>query len=139
VPVSKLRRAARQPTWLLLTPFIDVLLVLIAFILSISFQIRFAVDVSLPQAQTGRTVQNDTLTVTIRRDGEVVVGGQVTSPEGLDAVLDNALKKAKGTPLRAFIQGDEEIPYSLLVKVMDALRRRGIVDLSLLTREGSGK
>ncbi len=134
--MNKLRRSHRQPTWLLLTPFIDVLLVLISFILSISFQIRFAVDVTLPQAQTGRSVRNDSLTVSVLRNGSLLVGGQVTSLEGLNAVLDQQLKGRSGN-WRVFLQGDEEISYSLLVQVMDALRQRGITDISLLTRKGS--
>ncbi len=134
--MNKLRRSHRQPTWLLLTPFIDVLLVLISFILSISFQIRFAVDVTLPQAQTGRSVRNDSLTVSVLRNGSLLVGGQVTSLDGLNAVLDQQLKGHSGN-WRVFLQGDEEISYSLLVQVMDALRQRGITDISLLTRKGS--
>jgi len=127
------RRTAESPT-LLLTPFIDILLVLLCFVLAVSFQIRAAIDVKLPEATTGQLLTDNQMTISIGRDSTLLIQGRPVTVEGLPAVLRQVLSSlpAGKTP-SAVIQGDEQIPYALLVQVMDALRAQGITDLSLLT------
>lgn len=130
----RLRRAGTESPPLLLTPFIDILLVLLCFVLAVSFQIRAAVDVQLPEAATGQLLTDSRLTVSIGRDGTIVLQGSPVTIEGLPAALRRVLAGLPaGKPASALIQGDEQIPYALLVRVMDAFRAQGIADLSLLT------
>jgi len=118
---------------------IDVLLVLLCFVLAVSFQIRASVDVKLPEASTGELLTESQLTVSISRDASLVVQGRPVTIEGLPAVLRQVLATLPaGGPPSAVIQGDEQIPYALLVQVMDALRAQGVTDLSLLTEARGG-
>ena len=137
---ARLTRRTNESAALLLTPFIDVLLVLLCIVLAVSFQIRAAVDVKLPEASTGQLMTDDHLTVSISRDSTLVIQGRKVTVEGLPAVLRQVLQKLPaGTTPSAVIQGDEQIPYALLVAVMDALRSQGITDLSLLTEAKGGR
>lgn len=137
-PRARLKRRAIETPGLLLTPFIDILLVLLCFVLAVSFQIRASVDVNLPDATTGELLTEDQLTVSIGRDGALVIQGQSVTLEGFPAVLRQILAGRSGTrATSASILGDEQIPYALLVQVMDSLRSQGVVDLALLT-EGRG-
>jgi biopolymer transport protein ExbD len=123
-----------------LTPFIDILLVLLCFVLAVSFHIQAAVDVKLPEASTGKLMADDALTVSISRDSTLLIQGRSVTVEGLPAVLRQILGKwPAGKVPSAVIQGDEQIPYALLVQVMDALRAQGITDLSLLTDAKGGR
>jgi biopolymer transport protein ExbD len=116
------------------------LLVLLCFVLSVSFQIQAAVDVKLPEAQTGQLVTSATLTVSISRDGNLVLQGQTVTLDGFSAALRQKLSPAVGKPVSsAVLQGDEEVPYALLIAVMDALRAQGITDISLLTQSRGGR
>ena len=127
------RRMSETPS-LLLTPFIDILLVLLCFVLAVSFQIRAAIDVKLPEAATGELLTESQLTVSIGRDSTLVLQGHPVTVEGFPSVLRQVLAAyPSGKIPSAVIQGDEQIPYALLVQVMDALRAQGITDLSLLT------
>lgn len=139
-PRARLGRRTPETPPLLLTPFIDILLVLLCFVLAVSFQIRAAVDVKLPEASTGELMTDDHLTISISRDSSLVIQGQRVSIEGLPAVLKQVLSQLPaGTAPSAVIQGDEQIPYALLVQVMDALRAQGVSDLSLLTETRGGR
>lgn len=139
-PRTRLKRRTGETPALLLTPFIDILLVLLCFVLAVSFQIRASVDVKLPEASTGELMTDDHLTVSISRDSSLVIQGRPVTIEGLPAVLRQVLAKLPaGTSASAVIQGDEQIPYALLVQVMDALRAQGITDLSLLTEARGGR
>jgi len=135
-----LTRKSPETPALLLTPFIDVLLVLLCFVLAVSFHIRAAIDVKLPQATTGQLMTDDHLTVSIGRDSSLVLQGRPVTVEGLPAVLRQVLQKMPGgVAPSAVIQGDEQIPYALLVQVMDTLRAQGVTDLSLLTEARGGR
>ncbi len=135
-PAFRLRRTSAETPSLLLTPLIDVLLVLICFVLSVSFQIQSAVEVKLPDASTGQLVTTETLTVAITRDGTLVLQGQSVTLDGFAAALRKVL--AQDASSSAVLQGDEEIPYALLIGVMDALRSQGVLDISLLTETRGG-
>jgi biopolymer transport protein ExbD len=127
------RRSVETPS-LLLTPFIDILLVLLCFVLAVSFQIRAAIDVQLPQASTGELLTDSRLTISIGRDSTLLIHGRVVTIDGLPAVIRQMLGNVPaGKAPSAVIQGDEQIPYALLVQVMDILRAQGLTDLSLLT------
>lgn len=139
-PRARLTRKSPETPALLLTPFIDVLLVLLCFVLAVSFHIRAAIDVKLPQATTGQLMTDDHLTVSIGRDSSLVLQGRPVTVEGLPAVLRQVLQKMPGgVAPSAVIQGDEQIPYALLVQVMDTLRAQGVTDLSLLTEARGGR
>jgi len=130
----RLRRGKSETVSLLLTPFIDILLVLLCFVLAVSFQIRAAIDVKLPEAASGELLTSSQLTVSIGRDSSLVIQGRPVTVEGLPSVLRQVLAGfPSGKAPSAVIQGDEQIPYALLVQVMDALRAQGVTDLSLLT------
>jgi len=137
---ARLGRKTTETPSLLLTPFIDVLLVLLCFVLAVSFQIRAAVDVQLPEASTGELLTDDQLTISISRDSTLLIQGRNVTVDGLPAVLRQVLDTLpKEKAPSAVIQGDEQIPYALLVQVMDALRAQGVTDLSLLTESRGGR
>ncbi len=137
-PRARIKRATGESPPLLLTPFIDILLVLLCFVLAVSFHIRAAIDVKLPEASTGQLMTDDRITVSISRDSTLLLQGRPVTVEGLPAVLRQVLKNSQHVS-SAVIQGDEQIPYALLVQVMDALRAQGITDLSLLTEARGGR
>ena len=139
-PRARLGRRVQETPSLLLTPFIDILLVLLCFVLAVSFQIRAAIDVQLPEASTGELLTEEQLTVSIGRDSTLVLQGRIVTIEGFPAVLRQVLETLpQGRTASAVIQGDEQIPYALLVQVMDVLRAQGISDLSLLTESRGGR
>lgn len=139
-PRVRLRRRTADHPALMLTPFIDILLVLLCFVLAVSFQIRASVDVNLPDASTGELLTDDQLTVSIGRDASLVIQGRPATVDGLPAVLRQVLETLpEGRRPSAVIQGDEQIPYALLVQVMDALRAQGVTELALLTESRGGR
>jgi biopolymer transport protein ExbD len=139
-PRARLRRHAQETPSLILTPFIDILLVLLCFVLAVSFQIRAVIAVQLPEASTGELLTEEQLTVSIGRDSTLVLQGRIVTIEGMPAVLRQVLETLpQGRTTSAVIQGDEQIPYALLVQVMDVLRAQGISDLSLLTESRGGR
>lgn len=124
------RLSAESP--LLLTPLIDVVfLVVVFYMLSASFHISPALDVNLPEAATGTAVLDEELIVTIRSDGSLLVNGAPVSRDGFISRLQAQVTETN--PESVLLQGDEEIPYRLLIDVMDRIRLAGLDSVRLLT------
>jgi biopolymer transport protein ExbD len=117
---------------LLLTPLIDVVfLVVVFYMLSASFDISPALDVNVPEAATGTAVLDEELIVTILADGSLLVNGSPVSRDGFISRL--RAEVAETDPESVLLQGDEEVPYRLLVDVMDRIRLAGLESVRLLT------
>ena len=118
------------------TPFVDVMLVLlIIFMVAAPLQI-VGVPVELPKtaAPALPTEQEEPLTVTLTADGVTLIQTtEVSDPEiigRLQAIL------AERTSNRVFLWADGSIPYSRVVTVMGALNAAGITNIGLVTDDG---
>ncbi len=128
----KLKRRNRREEGLLLTPLIDMIfLVVIFFVLNTSFTRQSALNVKLPQAVTGlEMVSSQTeIRVTITEDRRLYIDKEEVKLEELEAVLSSRMKGQR----QILIQGHENTPYKLIIKVMDAARALGLEGVTLVT------
>jgi biopolymer transport protein ExbD len=81
---------------------------------------------------------SDTFTVTVFADGHAEVGGRRVDDAGLEASARAHASAVGGSRARATIAADQAVGYARVVAVMDALRRGGIDQVSMLVApEGS--
>ncbi len=114
------------------TPFVDVMLVLLIIFMVTAPMMVQGVDVSLPEASNAplKTEENQ-LVISINKDSQVYINDvQVASdflPEKLLKVLENR------TDRNVFLRADKTIPYGLVVKVMSDIKNAGVEKLGMLT------
>jgi len=119
------------------TPFVDVMLVLLIIFMVTAPMMSEGLDVDLP---TTSHVENlptemDTMVMTITRDGAIYLDTYAVSPEELEEKLV-LLVKEKNKQL--FLQADKEVPYGTVVNVMGRIRKAGIDKLGVVAhREDS--
>jgi biopolymer transport protein ExbD len=105
-----------------ITPFVDIVLVVLIVFMIASVEItRQAIKVSLPEAATGETVQDDQLGITMLADGTMLVDGEPTTPEALAAKLDELRKD--GSDVIVAIAADKTVEHGRVVWLMDFLRQ----------------
>jgi biopolymer transport protein ExbD len=73
-----------------------------------------------------------TLEVHLFADGHAEVGGRRVDDAGLEAAARAHVSAVGGTRARATIAADQAVVYSRVIAVMDALRRGGIDQVSML-------
>ncbi len=113
------------------TPFVDVMLVLLIVFMVTAPLLTVGLPVELPKTAAAQLVDRDEpLIVTVDSEGRVFLQETERSLDALIATL-NAIRAEKpdGT---IYVRGDKEIAYGEVMQVMGALVKAGITKLSLV-------
>ncbi len=112
------------------TSLVDVTLVLLIIFMITSPLMQMGIEVNLPKASAKPMDRKETLNITIRKDGMLSIAGEVVPLAALGRSLESA--KAGGVK-GVLIRADRQVPYGAVVKVLDAARKQGIVEVGLVT------
>ena len=119
------------------TPFIDVILVLLIIFMVAAPLATVDIGVNLPASTAPEQPRPDKpVFVTIKGDGGLAIGETVVPREGLAAALDSATDSHKDQTI--FIRGDKTLSYGDLMEVMNVLRDAGYLKLALVGIETPG-
>ena len=130
------RGGARPMSEINVTPFVDVMMVLLIIFMVAAPMLTVGVPVDLPRtaAQALPTEQEEPLTVTITASGELAIQTTVI-PEGeLIPRLQGIAAERQGN--RIFLRADGAIPYERVMQVMGALNAGGFSNIGLVTDVG---
>jgi biopolymer transport protein TolR len=130
------RGGARPMSEINITPFVDVMLVLLIIFMVAAPMLTVGVPVELPRtaAQSLPSEQEEPLTVTITASGELAIQTTVV-PEG-DLIPRLQAIAAERTSNRIFLRADGAIPYERVMQVMGALNAGGFPNIGLVTDAG---
>ncbi len=132
---SSTRRQRSSLSQINVTPFVDVMLVLLIIFMVTAPMLDQGVQVDLPEVaeSPGLPAQQEPLVVTVERNGKILIGKtEVEQVSKLGPVLKQALK---GKPDReVFLEADQKVPYGRVVQVMAAVKRAGVEKLGMVTR-----
>jgi biopolymer transport protein TolR len=109
------------------TPFVDVMLVLLIIFMVTAPLLQQGIDVSLPRAKGKEMSPTERIIITIKKDGKIYVNKRLTDLNKLQSTF------ATMTDRDVFLKADKGIPYGLVVEVMGELREIGIEKLGMVT------
>ncbi len=116
------------------TPFVDVMLVLLIIFMVALPVSTVSVKVDLPQAQAAPTPAQAPVIVSLTLAGQVYVGEQAVGLDDLPAVVA-AGAGARPTDQRIYVRADEGVRYGALMGVMNRLRAHGFEKVGLVGEE----
>lgn len=130
------RRRSRPMAEINVTPFVDVMLVLLIVFMVAAPMLTVGVPIELPKTSANAlpTEKEEPLTVTVTPDGKILIQKTEVSPEQLLGKL-KAIAVERSSD-RIFLRADGRIPYELVVQVMGALNAGGFSKISLVTDVG---
>ena len=119
-----------------ITPFVDVMLVLLIIFMVAAPLMTVGVPVQLPKtaASTLPAEQEEPLTITLTADGLVMI--QTTETAEGDLIPKLLAIAAERANNKVFLRADGAIPYERVVQVMGALNAGGFNDIGLVTDMG---
>jgi len=116
------------------TPFIDVMLVLLIIFMIAAPLATVDIAVNLPAANAERSPRPDEpLFLTLKSDLVVTLGNQPVAREALAAALDQVTNGDKEQ--RVFLRADKAVPYGALMGLMNTLRSAGYLRVALVGLE----
>ncbi|KAF0675743.1 protein TolR [Profundibacterium mesophilum] len=130
------RGRSRPMSEINVTPFVDVMLVLLIVFMVSAPLLTVGVPVKLPQtaAQSLPTEREEPLTVTLTNDGRVLLMASETPSDDLIGQLRAIAAEREST--KVFLRADGDIPYERVVQVMGALNAGGFGNIGLVTDTG---
>jgi biopolymer transport protein ExbD len=116
------------------TPFIDVMLVLLIIFMVAAPLATVDIGVNLPASTAPEQPRPDKpVFVTIKPDLAIAVGENITSREALPGALDAATNNHRDETI--FVRADKAVSYGELMEVMNVLRDGGYLKLALVGLE----
>ncbi|ARU92922.1 TonB system transport protein ExbD [Tatumella citrea] len=119
------------------TPFIDVMLVLLIIFMvaaplaTVDVKVNLPASTSVPQPRPDKPVY-----LSIKADKQLYVGNNEVSKEQLVSAIDSLTSGNKESTI--FFQADKDVDYATLMSVMDQLRAAGYLKIGLMGLETAG-
>lgn len=114
------------------TPFVDVMLVLLIIFMVTAPMMTEGLDVDLPKVEAAESLptENDHMILTVKDNGAVFLDEYETTIADLTPVLETNVRN-QGRQL--FVRADKSVPYGTVMEVMGKIRGAGITDVGLVT------
>ncbi len=130
------RRGRGQPRYramadINMTPFIDVMLVLLIIFMVAAPLLATGVPIDLPQTKAAAlNIDQKPLSVSIDTKGEITINDQPVPEDQLGAKLKEL---AKGADDRVYVRGSHDVQYGRIAEVMAIITSSGFKRVALVT------
>ncbi len=120
-----------------ITPLVDVVLVLLIIFMITAPVLQSGINVAVPHTRTVNQLTEQRTVVTIDKDQKVFLqttgADQPINLTDLTAQLRNV---GRGDPAKRviYLRADEKVPFGAFASVMDAVKRAGITNISIVTQ-----
>ena len=114
------------------TPFVDVMLVLLVIFMVTAPLVQHGVDVELPRATTKSiAAKEETLTITLTKDRKIYINKMSVELSSLKEKLIKIFKQRTDNQL--FFKADRDLSYGFVIRVMAEIKNSGIEKLGIVT------
>jgi biopolymer transport protein TolR len=114
------------------TPFVDVMLVLLVIFMVTAPMMMQGVDVALPEATAKPLVsQKDNLVITIDKEQHIHINDFAVESDFLKEKLSKILENQSDREV--YFRADQSVPYGVVAKVMADIKAAGVEKLGMVT------
>ncbi len=121
----------RKFDYINVVPFIDIMLVLLAIVLTTStFIAKGIIPLNLPKAQVKQQQKTKSLTVSIKKDGTIYLGEKEVTKDELFSSMKDVPKKTNIT-----LRCDKNSRFQSFINVMEVFQNLGLKNVSIVTKK----
>jgi biopolymer transport protein TolR len=115
------------------TPLVDVMLVLLIIFMITAPMLQQGLEVNLPVASgTPQSQQETPIILTINTQGQVYLNQTAYTLEALRPKLHALYRTRRNRDI--FLRADESVSYGVIVRVMDEVKKAGVLKLGMITQ-----
>jgi biopolymer transport protein TolR len=111
------------------TPFVDVMLVLLVIFMVTAPLLQQGIDVNLPRAKGKDLPPEERITLVVKRGGVIYMND---NPVSMTEMREKLEAIGKLNP-NVFLKADKDVPYGFVVEVMGEIKEAGIEKLGMIT------
>ncbi len=136
VAISQLGSVHRPLSEINVTPFVDVMLVLLVIFMVTAPLMHQGIDVDLPETTTQPLrVRSEPLILTVKKDGRYFIARKQISEDELGQKLQAIFAGLDRKEI--FLRADQDTPYKWVVRALAAAREAGATQLGMVTEPES--
>ncbi|PYV15910.1 MAG: biopolymer transporter ExbD [Acidobacteria bacterium] len=113
------------------TPFVDVVLVLLIIFMLTAPILESGIEVDLPKTRTVRVLSEEKVVVTIDKRQDIYVGNDPVNIHRLGSFVLDHMRGSEQAPV--FIRCDQSVPFGAFAQVMDALKQANLRNVNVVT------
>jgi biopolymer transport protein TolR len=115
-----------------ITPFVDVVLVLLIMFMVTAPVLQSGIDVAVPKTKTVKEITEERLVISIDKQQRVFLGNDPININEIPQRLREKIRDPRGQAI--FLRADESVPFGAFATVMDAVKQSGISNVSIVTQ-----
>jgi biopolymer transport protein TolR len=114
------------------TPFVDVMLVLLIIFMVTAPMMRQGVEVDLPKTTTRHIkTREDPLILSVNKKGEIFLENHRIKLDNLEIKVKKIFENRREKEV--LLRADKDVPYGFVIKVISKVKRAGIDKLGMVT------
>jgi len=114
------------------TPFVDVVLVLLIIFMLTAPVLQSGIEVAVPKTRTVKEVTQQRLVITINSKQQVFLGDQAVNINDIPNLLRQRVRDPQNQAI--YLRADENVPFGAFATVMDSVKQAGITNVSIVTQ-----
>src|SRR5947207_5551376 len=122
------------------TPFVDVVLVLLIIFMITAPVLQSGIEVNVPKTKTVKEITEERLVISIDKQQRIFLGNDSININEIGPRLKEKLRDPER--MQIYLRSDEDVPFGAFATVMDAIKQAGIKNVSIVTeplQNDSGK
>jgi biopolymer transport protein TolR len=113
------------------TPFVDVVLVLLIIFMLTAPILQSGVEVQVPKTRTVKEITEERLVLSIDRQQRVYLGND---PININQIPTRLRQKVRDPERQAiYLRADKDVPFGAFAALMDSVKQAGISNVSIVT------
>ena len=114
------------------TPFVDVVLVLLIIFMITAPVLQSGIEVEVPKTKTVKEITEERVVISIDKQQRVFLGND---PININEIGDKLRQKIRDPEHQSiYLRADENVPFGAFATVMDAVKSAGITNVSIVTQ-----
>lgn len=113
------------------TPFVDVVLVLLIIFMVTAPVLQSGIEVNVPKTRTVKEIAEERVVLTINKQQQIFLGNDPININNIGQKLREKFRDPEGQAV--YVRADQDVPFGVFAMVMDAVKTSGISNVSIVT------